>query len=252
MQPEFPGGMTQLSDFMMKNLRYPQSARDNNIQGSVVLSFIVETDGTLTKIQVLRSLDPSCDEEAMRVVSLMPKWKPGEQNGQPVRVQFQFPIRFVLSKPTEVGSKPAIQEGAQSQRDNVTSGTQTSANDSDEVFRVVDEQPEFPGGLAQMSDFLKKNLRYPGFARDNKIQGTVVVYFVVGLDGSLENIKITRSVDPLLDAEAIRVVSLMPKWKPGRSRGRFVRVSNTIPIKFTIAPSQSTPFRSTATAASRP
>jgi protein TonB len=101
-----------------------------------------------------------------------------------------------------------------------------------QVFVVVEEMPEFPGGELALRTFLGKAVVYPRVAQENGIQGKVFVTFVVNKDGSVSNAKITRGVDPSLDAEALRVVSTLPKWKPGKQRGFPVRVSFTVPISF--------------------
>ncbi len=96
-QPEFPGGEEARQRFLEQNLRYPQMAREAGIQGTVFVTFVVETDGSVTDVRVLRGIGGGCDEEAVRVVSMMPRWEPGRQRGQPVRVQFNMPIRFRLN-----------------------------------------------------------------------------------------------------------------------------------------------------------
>ena len=95
-QPEFPGGEQALLDYIGSNVHYPKKARKKNIQGTVYISFIVEKDGKVSTVRVLRGIGGGCDEEAVRVVSSMPAWKPGYQRGKPVRVQFNLPIRFIL------------------------------------------------------------------------------------------------------------------------------------------------------------
>lgn len=94
--PEFPGGMTALSEFVSRELRYPKEARKKGVEGRVVVTFVVEKDGTISNARVLRGIGSGCDEEAVRVVQQMPTWKPGQQGGKPVRVQFNLPIRFKL------------------------------------------------------------------------------------------------------------------------------------------------------------
>jgi protein TonB len=95
-QPEFVGGMEAFRSFLVKNLRYPNAAQSSNVQGKVYLNFTVETDGSLSNITVLRGIGFGCDEEALRVMKLMPKWKPGKQSGRAVRVKFNMPIVFAL------------------------------------------------------------------------------------------------------------------------------------------------------------
>ena len=96
-QPQFPGGEEARQRFLEENLRYPQMAREAGIQGTVFVTFVVETDGSVTDVQVLRGIGGGCDQEAVRVVEMMPRWEPGRQRGQPVRVQFNMPIRFRLN-----------------------------------------------------------------------------------------------------------------------------------------------------------
>jgi len=96
-QPEFPGGEEARQRFLEDNLRYPTMAREAGIQGTVFVTFVVETDGSVTDVRVLRGIGGGCDEEAVRVVQMMPRWEPGRQRGQPVRVQFNMPIRFRLN-----------------------------------------------------------------------------------------------------------------------------------------------------------
>ena len=94
--PEFPGGTEAMYSFLQKELTYPEVARNNGIQGTVLLEFVVERDGSVSNVKPVVSLFPECDAEAIRVVKKMPKWKPGEQLGKPVRCYFNIPIRFTL------------------------------------------------------------------------------------------------------------------------------------------------------------
>lgn len=101
------------------------------------------------------------------------------------------------------------------------------------IFEVVEQMPEFPnGGMAGLMQYLSKNIKYPTIAQENSTQGRVTVQFVVNRDGSIVDAKVLRGVDPYLDKEAIRVISSMPKWKPGMQRGKAVRVKYTVPVMF--------------------
>ena len=95
-QPEFPGGMTALMKFLGDNIKYPVIAQENGIQGRVITNFVVERDGSISDVQVVRGQDPSLDREAVRVIKTMPKWKAGQQRGKPVRVRFTLPVVFRL------------------------------------------------------------------------------------------------------------------------------------------------------------
>jgi protein TonB len=100
------------------------------------------------------------------------------------------------------------------------------------IFRYAEVMPSFPGGDAAMMKFIGENIKYPPLANDRGIQGRVFVSFIVGRDGSITDVKVAQSVDPMLDAEAVRVVKLMPIWKPGEHRGKPVRFSQSLPINF--------------------
>lgn len=101
-----------------------------------------------------------------------------------------------------------------------------------QIFQVVEEMPEFPGGMAECMKFLAKNIKYPTIAQENGVQGRVIVQFVVNKDGTIVDPVVVRSVDPYLDKEALRVIKAMPKWKPGKQRGKAVRVKYTVPVTF--------------------
>ena len=102
----------------------------------------------------------------------------------------------------------------------------------EKVFDVVEIMPSFPGGESELMAFLNENLRYPPEANENGIQGRPIITFVVERDGSITNVRVIRSVDPLLDGEAVRVVKMMPKWNPGKQNSTPVRVKFTLPINF--------------------
>ncbi len=97
---------------------------------------------------------------------------------------------------------------------------------------VVEQNPEFPGGIAELNKFLSDNIRYPVIAQENGIQGRVIIRFVVSRTGDISNVEVLRGVDPSLDREAVRVVESMPRWIPGRQRGRAVPVYFTLPVHF--------------------
>jgi protein TonB len=115
-----------------------------------------------------------------------------------------------------------------------TKDTNQTNDYQDEIFVVVEENPQFPGGEEARIKFLVDHLLYPKEALNKNIEGTVVVGFVVETDGSFSNVKIVRSKDPHLDAEALRVTRLMPKWKPAKQKGKFVRCQFTMPITFSL------------------
>ena len=100
------------------------------------------------------------------------------------------------------------------------------------IFQIVEDQPEYPGGAAEMYKWLGENLKYPDLARNTNIEGKVMVSFVVEKDGSVSNVKVMRDIGGGCGAEAVRVVKSMPKWKPGRQMGKPVRTAYGIPVIF--------------------
>ena len=104
--------------------------------------------------------------------------------------------------------------------------------DSDKICDDAEEMPSFPGGQVALMRFLSSNMKYPKEEQESGTQGRVVVQFVVGRDGSICDAKVTRSVSPALDQEALRIVSVMPRWKPGMKGGKAVRVQYTMPLMF--------------------
>ena len=104
--------------------------------------------------------------------------------------------------------------------------------DEQQIFQVVEENPEFPGGMKECMKFLSNNIKYPQISQENGVQGRVIVQFVVNADGTIVDPVVVRGVDPYLDKEALRVIKLMPKWKPGKQRGKAVRVRYTQPVLF--------------------
>lgn len=122
------------------------------------------------------------------------------------------------------------------EKDNITIlravGDDSTVSDKEKVYQVVEQQPSFPGGREELFKYLAYNVRYTIDAAKNKIEGRVLVTFVVEHDGSISNVNVANSVYPSLDKESIRVVSGMPKWIPGKANGKTIRVKYTIPITF--------------------
>lgn len=107
-------------------------------------------------------------------------------------------------------------------------------DDKEKNTNVDDELPSFPGGDAKLREWIKKNMKYPSYAKNNGIEGQVLVVFIVEKDGSISNAEVSWGVDPSLDQEALRIVNKMPKWKPGTQNGVAMRVKYRLPITFTL------------------
>ncbi len=214
--PEFPGGEMALKKWIASEVKYPVEAMKNNIQGKVYVNFVVDVDGKVILAKIARGVDPLLDKEALRVTSALPLWNPGKQDGKAVAVSYTIPIQFAL--------------------DNEPATVQSAKSGEKEVFVVVEEMPEFPGGELALRKFIAQSVKYPAEAQKAGIQGKVFVTFVVNSNGLVEGAKIARGIDPALDAEAIRVVSSLPAWIPGKQRGQAVNVSYTTPIEFKLQP----------------
>ena len=238
--PDFPGGMQALMEYLSKNVKYPVEAHSAGIQGRVIVSFTVKKDGSIADTKISRSVAPSLDKEAERVISAMPKWKPGKQRGEVVNVRFTVPVVFRLTGPATPKAEEIKQSdleevvvvGYGSKEDSTPNAAGVKTDNEETVFKVVETMPKFPGGTAGLMQYLARSIKYPVIAQEKKQQGRVIIQMVIGQDGSISNAKVLRSVSPSLDTEAMRVVSNMPKWEPGLQRGQAVAVEYTLPIIF--------------------
>ena len=221
--PEFPdGGMPGLMKYLSANIRYPEAAHKAGTQGRVTVQFVVGKDGSIGDVKVIRGVDPTLDAEAIRVISGMPKWKPGTQKGEPVNVKYTVPVMFRLTPEPVDKIDEMIVVGYRNPDAPVTG----------EVYEVADKMPEFPGGMTGLMQHLSKNIRYPAEAHTNNIQGRVVVSVIINTEGKVTNAKIVQGVAPSLDAEALRVTGTMPDWTPGTKDGKPVNVKYTFPVVF--------------------
>lgn len=224
--PEFAdGGIPGFMKYLSRSIKYPVKAQTNHIEGRVVVEFIVAKDGSITNVKVSRSVNPDLDQEAIRVISAMPKWKAGMQRGKAVNVRFSVPVMFRLQSKDTKQYKPANNEKA----DIVVTAY---APDGEKAFEVVEEMPVFPGGTPALMKYIAQSIKYPVEAQKAKIQGRVIIGLIVDKEGNPGHARIIRNVHPLLDAEALRIIKDMPKWEPGKQEGKPVNVQYTIPIVF--------------------
>lgn len=253
--PEFPGGNSELMKFLAKNIKFSIEAQKKRLTGRVIAQFVVSKNGDITNPKIIRSVCPELDGEALRVIGLMPKWKPGMQRGKAVNVKYTIPVVFRLYPSSDndkiddgdksvvvVGYDPDfVPQKAETFNDSPTDVVtdvleynaqviETRADDI--VYEIVEQMPEFPGGGSELMKFLSQNIWYPKAAAEKKIQGRVIAQFIVNEEGDIVSPKIIRSIDPELDAEALRVIGEMPKWQPGKQRGKNVAVRYTVPVMF--------------------
>jgi TonB family protein len=212
--PSFPGGNAKVLEYVVRHLKYPSQARASGQEGKVYLQFIVNEDGTLDSISVMKGISPEMDAEAVRIVKGMPKWRPGILNEKAVKVRYTFPVHFNLADcmwPDEETIEALNKEG---------------------ILMEADEMPSFPGGERGAAIYVAQNIRYPKEAFQKKLQGKVLVQFVVTESGELSRISIFRSAGKVLDNEALRVIKSMPKWNPGQQGGKPVQVWQVFPVTF--------------------
>ena len=220
--PAFQGGtIDDFRKWVQANIVYPPEAKTRKITGTEWVSFVVDTMGMITDLQMVRSSDPLLAEEVIRVIKSAPAWNPGKQRGRLVNVSFSIPVKFVLD------SSPAKEEEVTK----VIIGNQDEGEN--QVFLVVEKMPKFKGGnIKKFVKWAQKNVKYPASAKESPITGTVEVSFVVNTAGQVEDVTVEKSLDPALDEAAISVVKSSPAWTPGKQRDKNVKVSFKIPIKF--------------------
>ncbi len=232
--PEFKGGIDALMNYIGNNLKYPADAIDKGIEGKVLIRFIVTKEGKVSNAEVLRGIDPSCDAEALRVVEAMPDWIPGKQKGENVNVYYTLPISYKLGHKKEDKSTVKFQPP---QIKNDKAATKQS-------YTQVEEMPKFPGGEQALMSYLRENIKYPLEEASKKIEGNVIVRFIVDKEGKVKDATVLRKVNDGLDAEALRVVNGMPDWIPGKQDGKNVNVYFTLPIMFKLAANKKTQEKS--------
>ena len=215
-KPLFANGQGEeaFTRWVAEHVKYPEEAKNKGIQGKIVASFVLNSEGEVTRVKIVRGAHPQLDAEAIRVLESSPKWeRPGMVKGKKVNVQYNFPLNFALkgkkdevsvkqsTNPEDLGLEPAIFANGK----------------GEEAFQV----------------WVMKHVTYPDEARKEKVAGTVIASLTVTEDGSISDIKILRGVSPSLDKEVIRVLKSSPKWeKPAMVKGKNVRVSYSIPVKF--------------------
>ena len=209
--PLFQGkDLNTFRTWVQSQIRYPAEALKRGIEGRVVLSFIVERDGSVSTIELLQSPDRILSEEARRVVSSSPKWTPGRQRGHLVCVRYMLPVDFSIPKKETAAQSTAAQKPG-----------------------LASMQFEI-GNLNAFRSWAMQRLRYPAGAREQQTEGSVVATFTVGRDGRVDDIRIAGKPDPQLAEEVRRVVKASPAWSPATRNGEATTVTITLPVSFRI------------------
>lgn len=231
--------MDKLFEFVNENIQYPAKDKANRIEGQGIVQFVVEADGSLSNIRVLRSPSPTIAAEILRMMNVMASiqdaWIPGKLHGVAVPVVFTLPVKFFLNDKVK----------------ELTPGPVSYA----EPFAYVEEMPRFNGcedieelsektkcSNSKLYDFVYKNIQYPAQDKEKKIEGHGIVQFVVEADGSLSDIRVLRSPSQTIAAEIMRMMNVMAAipdaWLPGKHNGVTVPVTFTLPVKFKLQDEQ--------------
>lgn len=211
----YPGGNVELVKFINENLQYPSKALKDSVEGNVIVKFLVGKDGKISDITIKKSLTKETDKEAIRLVKKLPNFTPASFNGKNIDSYYFIPVIFKIKK----------EKGPQN---------------------YVESLPEFPGGMQAMLEYMLDNLKYPKSALERNVQGTVMSKFIVTKTGKVDQITIEKSVDPDLDAEAIRLIKSFPDFSPGQIDGKPVDTWYTLPISFRLpAKTNATPTTET-------
>lgn len=228
--PHFPGkdkldGNNRYWNWLDANIRYPQKAAEKGAGGMVDVEFVVLADGSIKDIAIgkmSRDMDESLKQEAIRLVKTMPRWVPATVNGKAVNAYTSCLVSFNRPKKT---SQPA----------NVA--TSTGGLNEEPVYdmKSVPVAPKFNGGTDGMAEWIQEHIQYPAQAAKAKVEGRVIVEFIIAKDGSVTNPKVVRGINDALNSEAIRVIQTLPRWTPGYSHGKPVQTRYTFPVTFRLA-----------------
>lgn len=251
-KPQYSGGETALENFITTKTKYPQEALSKKQEGIMEVEFVVSLNGNITDMICTTSKYPDLCNEVKRVISEMPQWIPAKVNGNTVAAKHKIAIGFKLynkqityliipdetilksfNKPKQISQESnehfkIIEESNTAPNHGIEDAQQFQKAD-DDVLTFVEQMPEFNGDLYQ---YISKNINYPVEAKENKIEGRVIVQFNVEKDGSISNASILKKMEWGMDEETLRVINNMPNWKPGKQNGKTVRVRYTLPVSF--------------------
>ena len=223
----------------MEEKKSPKANLENKklmfIQIGLIISLLIAWLAFEHKSYDKREIDPSLLRQTEVVEEEMVEiTKQEEQKPQPVEVPKQTTQLEIVQDDVEVEDIEINADVDQNEviEEYVPVEVEEEEVQEQEIFQIVEEMPAYPGGDQRLMEYVAKNIKYPQIARETGIQGRVFVGFVVEPDGSVSNVKVLRGIGGGCDEEAVRVVKSMPKWKPGKQRGKAVRVSYMLPVNF--------------------
>jgi TonB family protein len=207
---DFPTFQNQKSsaftEWIASQIKYPADAQTKMVEGWVSVNFRIELNGSISNVVSTIPVDKILSDEVIREVLSSPKWDPPKNPNVDEPFNSNVTLKFKL--PNQVL--------------NVT------------PFIVVEQMPTYPGGDVEILNFIKNNIKYPEEAKAEKIEGRVIIRFIISKEGKSEGLSVIKGIHPLLDAEATRVVSMLTGWKPGMQDGRVVDVWYMVPVNFTL------------------
>lgn len=226
----FPGkdeadGNRKYWEWLRKNLRYPNEAVKKGIEGVVWVSFVVKADGSIGDVAIDKmsmNSDPSLKKEALRLIRSMPRWNPAIYDGKAENSRNSCLVRFDLPK-----------RKSEDERTEPTAGSIAEEHIYD--MTGVPVAPKFNGGYESLQDWIQDHIHYPSDAAKAKIEGRVIVEFIIDKDGGIVSPKVIRGINDSLDNEALRIIKSAPKWTPGYSGGKAVKTRYTCPVTFRLA-----------------
>ena len=228
-QPAVPlGGTEKYARFLADHQQYPAAAMQRGAQGTVRVRFVVEKTGTVNEVQVESPIAPELDAEALRLIKSGPHWTPARHRGQVVRQRVVVPVSFVMSP----GSTVVARAGKEQPITTPAADIAASAH-PDRPAVVPPDRPTQPvGGNQAFFDWIEKNQQYPLQARQRKIQGKVIMEFVVQADGRLTDARVVKRLGSGLDDEALRLIKAAPTWEPAMFRGKPIKQKMVLPVLF--------------------
>jgi TonB family protein len=209
--PTFQGKTYVLfNEWVVKQIKYPAEAAARGSKGRISANVTIEADGSISNVFIMGKADPDLSEAIISAIRSSPRWEKAKNP------KADGPFQTMVSVKFELPDKVSV----------------------DDAYIQVEQMPQYPGGDAELLKFISRNIKYPETARSNKIQGRVIIRFIVNKEGNVEEPTILRGVDPLLDAEAIRAVSMLKGFSPGLQGGKPVNVYFMVPVTFSLATPQ--------------
>ena len=213
--------------YLADNCIYPPEAAKDSVEGRVVVQFIIDSLGCVGDVNVVRSVHELLDAEAVRVVKTLPRFAPGRQDGKAVNVRYALPVTFKL-----LSEDVATRDDQDVQAELAKADAAKAAKKVGQLLEYPEKMPEFPGGEMELMNYLRRNIRYPERAAKKRVEGRVVVQFIVDEKGKVGEIKVSHPVDKDLDNEAVRVCKTLPDFSPALLHGEPIKVWFTLPITF--------------------